>query len=58
MLPLSGLLTAVFVGWFVAKESLKLDLALDGGGFQLWFGLIRYVTPVAVIIVFAYNLMG
>ena len=58
MLPLSGLLTAVFVGWFVAKESLKLDLALDGRGFQLWFGLIRYVTPVAVIIVFAYNLMG
>ena len=58
MLPLSGLLTALFVGWFVAKESLKLDLGLDGAGFQLWFGLIRFVTPVAVLIVFAYNLMG
>ncbi|MBW4935235.1 sodium-dependent transporter [Marinobacter sp. F4206] len=58
MLPLSGLLTAVFVGWFVAKESLKLDLALDGGAFSLWYNLIRFVTPVAVVIVFAYNLMS
>lgn len=58
MLPLSGLLTAIFVGWFVAKESLKLDLALDGGAFNLWFNLIRFVTPVAVLIVFAYNLLA
>ncbi|MCM0614063.1 sodium-dependent transporter [Marinobacter sediminum] len=58
MLPLSGLLTAVFVGWFVAKESLKTDLALDGGAFQLWFNLIRFVTPIAVSIVFVYNLMS
>jgi len=58
MLPLSGLLTAVFVGWFVAKESLKSDLALQGGAFSLWFNLIRFVTPVAVAIVFVYNLMA
>ena len=56
MLPLSGLLTALFVGWCVARESLKMDLALDGGAFALWFNLIRYVTPVAVVIVFIYNL--
>ncbi|WP_372964847.1 sodium-dependent transporter [Marinobacter sp.] len=58
MLPLSGLLTALFVGWFVAKESLKADLAMDGRAFTLWFNLIRYVTPVAVVIVFVYNLIG
>jgi len=56
MLPLSGLLTAVFVGWFVAKESLQGDLDLRGGGFSLWYNLIRFVTPVAVLIVFIYNL--
>jgi len=56
MLPLSGLLTAVFVGWFVAKESLKSDLDLQGGGFNLWYNLIRFVTPIAVLIVFIYNL--
>lgn len=56
MLPLSGLLTAVFVGWFVAKESLKSDLDLQGGAFTLWYNLIRFVTPIAVLIVFIYNL--
>jgi len=58
LLPLSGLLTAVFVGWFVAKESLKADLALQGGAFTLWYNLIRFVTPIAVAIVFVYNLMS
>ncbi|WP_323750124.1 sodium-dependent transporter [Marinobacter sp.] len=58
MLPLSGLLTALFVGWFVAKETLKSDLVMDGAGFTLWHTLIRYVTPVAVLIVFVYNLIG
>ena len=58
MLPLSGLLTAIFVGWVVARESLKTDLKLDGGAFRVWYNLIRFVTPVAVIIVFVYNLMA
>lgn len=58
MLPLSGLLTALFVGWFVAKESLKSDLAMQDGSFALWYNLIRYVTPVAVAIIFIYSLMG
>ncbi|TGN39325.1 sodium-dependent transporter [Marinobacter confluentis] len=56
MLPLSGLLTAVFVGWCVAKKSLQNELALQGGSFALWYTLIRYVTPVAVAVVFIYNL--
>ena len=58
MLPLSGLLTAIFVGWFVAKESLKSDLALQEGTFGLWYNLIRFVTPIAVAIVFVYNLLA
>ncbi|MBE93884.1 sodium-dependent transporter [Marinobacter sp.] len=58
MLPLSGLLTALFVGWCVAKESLQSNLALAGGSFALWYNLVRFVTPVAVAIVFVYNLMS
>ena len=58
MLPLSGLLTALFVGWFVTKETLQSDLVMKGGAFTLWHVLIRYVTPVAVVIVFVYNLVG
>ncbi|MCG8518572.1 sodium-dependent transporter [Marinobacter xestospongiae] len=58
MLPLSGLLTAVFVGWFVAKESLQQDINLSNSAFGLWLNLLRFVTPVAVVIVFVYNLMS
>ncbi|KPP96948.1 sodium-dependent transporter [Marinobacter sp. HL-58] len=58
MLPLSGLLTAVFVGWCVAKESLQSNLALQDGTFTLWYNLVRFVTPVAVAVVFVYNLMA
>ncbi|MEP1215492.1 MAG: sodium-dependent transporter [Marinobacter sp.] len=58
MLPLSGLLTALFVGWVVAKESLQSNLALKGGSFTLWYNLVRFVTPVAVAIVFVYNLLS
>ena len=58
MLPLSGLLTALFVGWVVAKESLKSNLALEGGSFTLWYNLVRFVTPVAVAVVFVYNLLS
>lgn len=56
MLPLSGLLTALFVGWCVARESLRQDLSLSPGTFSLWHNLLRFVTPVAVAIVFIYNL--
>ncbi|MBQ0746021.1 MAG: sodium-dependent transporter [Marinobacter sp.] len=58
LLPLSGLLTAIFVGWFVAKESLKADVNLSRGAFALWLILLRYVSPVAVVIVFVYNLLA
>ena len=40
-----------------AAEVVKLrDLALQGGAFSLWYNLIRFVTPIAVAIVFVYNL--
>jgi NSS family neurotransmitter:Na+ symporter len=31
---------------------------LHGATFALWLNLLRYVTPVAVVIVFVYNLLG
>jgi NSS family neurotransmitter:Na+ symporter len=57
LLPLGGLLVAVFVGWFMARQALENELSLGGRGFRLWYGVLRYVTPVAVAIVFIYNLV-
>ncbi|MDX1458481.1 MAG: sodium-dependent transporter, partial [Marinobacter sp.] len=58
MLPLSGLMTALFVGWFVARETLEQDMNLSSGALSLWLNLLRFVTPVAVVVVFVYNLMA
>ncbi len=53
MLPLGGLLIAIFAGWVMARTSTVDELGMgDGLGYRIWRGLIRYVTPVAVVLVF------
>jgi NSS family neurotransmitter:Na+ symporter len=41
----------------MARQALENELSLGGRGFRLWYGVLRYVTPVAVAIVFIYNLV-
>jgi NSS family neurotransmitter:Na+ symporter len=58
MLPLTGLLIAVFAAWVMAKTSTQDELEMtDGPGYRLWHFVLRYVTPVGVAIVFVYNLL-
>ena len=53
MLPLGGLLTAIFVGWFVKHDLLRQELHLDSRRFfQIWQWLLRYISPVAVLAIF------
>ncbi|MBD3671304.1 MAG: sodium-dependent transporter [Gammaproteobacteria bacterium] len=53
MLPLGGLAIALFAGWIMVRGTVKEELKLQHPRmFQLWYLLVRYVTPVAVIIVF------
>ena len=53
MLPLGGLLIAVFAAWKMRRESSVEELAMgDGFLYKLWRMLVRYITPVAVVIVF------
>ncbi len=57
MLPLGGLLVAVFVGWFISRQALAQELGQENSlGFKLWHAAIRYITPLAVLVVFIYNL--
>ena len=53
MLPLGGLLIAIFSVW-IMHEDASVDELNMGTGFtyQVWHFLVRYVTPIAVIIVF------
>lgn len=53
MLPLGGLFIALFAGWQMRRRSNLDELGMgDGPGFRLWFFLIRYITPLAVVVVF------
>lgn len=57
LLPLGGLLVAVFAGWFMSRQALESELATSPGAFKLWYNTLRYFTPVAVAAVFVYNLL-
>ncbi len=53
MLPLGGLLIAIFAGRFMTRGSSVDEFKMgDGVRYGLWWVLIRYITPVAVVIVF------
>lgn len=53
MLPLGGLAIAVFAAWLMSKQSTQEELQMDDSiAYRGWRFLVRYVTPVAVIIVF------
>lgn len=59
MLPLGGLLIAIFAAWMMKRESSADELAMGEGSrfYKLWLILVRYITPVAVILVFL-NVVG
>lgn len=55
ILPLGGLLTAVFAGWVLSKGIAKGEIEKGGTTQQtypVWRFLIRYVAPVLVALVF------
>ena len=53
MLPLGGLLIAVFAGWVMHRSSSRGELQMgESASFELWHFLVRFIAPLAVIIVF------
>ncbi|AHE99052.1 sodium-dependent transporter [Thioalkalivibrio paradoxus] len=53
MLPLGGFLIALFVGWRMTERSVQSELRLKLGWlFTLWYFLLRYVAPIAILVVF------
>ncbi|MCZ6504045.1 MAG: sodium-dependent transporter [Gammaproteobacteria bacterium] len=53
LLPIGGLLIAIFAGWFVDRHVSVEELDMeDNTLFKLWYLLIRFVVPPAVFVVF------
>ena len=57
MLPLGGLLIALFAGWLMSERSLRQELRVSRPAFRLWLLVLRYVAPVAVLLIFL-NALG
>ncbi|MGO1246700.1 MAG: sodium-dependent transporter [Oceanisphaera sp.] len=53
MMPIVALLIALFVGWKMNPEHSKREL---GAWHKVWFPVVRYLSPIALLIVFYFNL--
>lgn len=59
MLPLGGLLIAVFVAWFLSPSILIEELGdIHRGYYRWWYFLLRYVSPVLLALVFVLSLLN
>ena len=52
MMPLTGLLLAVFVGWLVKPAAIEEQLQMKNPVlFRAWFWLLRWVAPVSIALI-------
>lgn len=52
MLPTGGFLMVMFAGWMMSERSLRRELRMNRLLFRIWLTVLRYVTPVGVLLVF------
>ena len=57
MLPLGGLFIALFAGWLMKTSSSKNELNTTKNGYTVWLILVRFIAPVAVMVIFL-NVVG
>ena len=57
ILPLGGLFIALFAAWTLSRRTTQEELGLGESGYRIWYILVRYVAPLAVITIFL-NVIG
>jgi NSS family neurotransmitter:Na+ symporter len=52
MMPLTGLLLALFVGWKIKPEAIQDQLNIENPAlFRAWFWLLRWVVPISIALI-------
>lgn len=52
LLPLVSLLLAIFVGWRMRREILRVELYRESAiFFSVWLFLLRYIAPLAIVLI-------
>lgn len=52
LLPLGGLVFAIFAGWLLDREIIRGQLEMSGPSLKVWSFLIRFIAPIAIFVVF------
>jgi NSS family neurotransmitter:Na+ symporter len=53
LLPISGLLIAIFCAWVMKKESTRDELRIGRGTiYTAWLFLMRFVVPASIVVIF------
>ena len=59
LMPLGGMLVAIFAGWFFKPQLAMEELSVANVNiFRTWRFFIKFVSPVLVAAVFVYQLLG
>ncbi|TKX30998.1 sodium-dependent transporter [Campylobacter estrildidarum] len=60
IMPLGGILVAIFVGFVIKKETLKILFKpyMKGIFFEIWYLFVRFISPLAVVAVLITKLVG
>ncbi|MBT8049921.1 MAG: sodium-dependent transporter [Gammaproteobacteria bacterium] len=52
MMPVSGLMLALFVGWMIKPDAIREQLAIENENlFRAWFWLLRWVVPISIALI-------
>ena len=57
MLPLGGLLMALFVGYVMNKAIVKIELNANQSIIDIWFMIIKVFSPILLIIIFIQGIL-
>lgn len=60
LMPFGAITFSIFVGWILKKEGLYILFSgfMSKQGFEIWYFLLRFVTPVAIAAIMIYQILG
>ncbi|MFT9818764.1 sodium-dependent transporter [Lysinibacillus sp. NPDC056185] len=56
-MPIGALLISIFAGYYYTKDISRKELASSSLMFNIWYILIRYVSPIAIVIIFIQGIL-
>ena len=52
MMPLAGMLIALFVGWVMRRHHVAEEMGLSGAQLGIWLNVLRFGSPLAIGLIF------